>query len=235
VANGVITTGFILSIGYFSSTWGIKLPLFYIANKIPFIAAIRATQRYSLLLYFGVLILSGYGIQAVMTKVSRQLGLALVSLLSLFFLLEVYPSKLPFNPPTSAYKPSTLDNKIAELQSLETTKLIVLHYPIYTAMPGYPIQESTYMVDSTLHWANILNGFSGAEPLGFKADMQTLNTLPSSESIELLKKYSVNILAIHAPVTEQRRNEIKDFFEISKLGSILEVDKDQYLVVLNRE
>jgi len=157
-----------------------------------------------------------------------------VSAFAALFLFEVYPTNLPYGQPV-VYQPSILDTEIAKLSKNKTKPLVVLHYPIYTAMPGYPTNEAVYMVDSTTHWAKIMNGFSGAEPLGFKDNMKVLDTLPSPKALALLKKNNVDVLAIHAALPEARRLELKTFFEAQPSATIRRVGADQFLILLDQK
>jgi hypothetical protein len=232
MALALILIGYVLALGYFSTALGGKLPLYYIAQKFSFIAAIRAPQRFALLIYFGVLLLSGYGIAFLANKLNARLRGVAAAAFVLLFLFEVYPTNLPYGQPV-VYQPSILDTEIAKLSKNKSEPLVVLHYPIYTAMPGYPTNEAVYMVDSTTHWAKIMNGFSGAEPLGFKDDMKVLNTLPSPEALALLKKNHVNVLAVHAAVPESKRIELKTFFEAQPHVTIRQVGADQFLILLD--
>lgn len=227
----LILIGFVFALGYVSPALNVKLPLFYLAEAFPFMAAIRATQRYSLLIYFGVLILSGYGLAVLVSHLSKRNAILLTLAVSTSYLIETYPYNLGFGD-IAQYAPSELDREIAKMKLKTGEQLTIVHYPIYTAMPGYPTQESMYMLDSTLHWANLMNGFSGAEPKGFHNDMQILNGLPNIESLDLLHKNNVNVLAIHKTVPEQRRKEIKQFFEETKQGVLTPVGTDEYLVLL---
>jgi hypothetical protein len=232
-AIALLLIGFVFALGYVSPALNVKLPLYYLANIFPFMAAIRATQRYSLLIYFGVLILSGYGLAGLINHLSKRNAILLTLAVSTSYLIETYPYNLGFGE-IAQYAPSALDREIAKIKLETSEQLTIVHYPIYTAMPGYPTQESVYMLDSTLHWANIMNGFSGAEPKGFHDDMQILNRLPNIESLNLLQRNNVNVLAIHKTVPEQRRKEIKQFFEETKLGDVTHVGTDEYLVRLSR-
>lgn len=227
----LLLIGFVFALGYISPALNTKLPLYYLANTFPFMAAIRATQRYSLLIYFGVLILSAYGLAGLVSHLSKRNAILLTLAVSISYLIETYPYNLGFGE-IAQYAPSTLDREIAKIKLETSEQLTVVHYPIHTAVSGYPTQESVYMLDSTLHWANIMNGFSGAEPKGFHDDMQILNGLPNKKSLDLLHRNNVNVLAIHKTVPEQRRKEIQQFFEETKLGVITSVSADEYLVLL---
>ena len=227
----LILAGFILAMGYSSSILGIKLPLYYLSQIFPLLAAIRATQRYALLIYFGVLILSSFGMAYLLLYRKQWVRYQLTIIFSVLFLFEVYPYKLPFGAPT-VYLPSELDQKIASMKTVGNKAPVILHLPIYAAMPGYPTGDATYMVDSTLHWGKVLNGFSGAEPSGFKHDMVTLDQLPNQNSLSLLKQYGVNILAIHKALDPSRRKLLIDFFEQSDPGSVHRINQDEFLIVL---
>lgn len=227
----IILLGYILALGYSSPSLGIQLPLYYLSQAFPFFGAIRATQRYALLIYFGILILSGFGVIQLLANHQRITRSILVILLSALFLFEVYPYQLPFGQPMR-YTPSHLDQEIAHLKLVDGKKPIILHFPIYTTRPAYPTAEAIYMVDSTLHWGKILNGFSGAEPRGFRQDMLILNNLPSEEALEMLYQYDINVLAIHQPLESKQKNEILNYFEKSGRGEIHKISKEEFLVIV---
>jgi hypothetical protein len=229
----LILTGYVFALGFFSTFLGIKLPLYYLSEKISFFSAIRAPQRFALLIYFGILILSSYGLIALSTKLGYKIKALAMGVLVCVFILEVYPAKLPFAPiPT--YTPSAIDQEIARLSNQNNTKYKILHLPIYTARPGYPTQEATYMVDSTLHWNPILNGFSGAEPIGFKADMLALAQLPSTAALALLEKYNVTIVAVHKTTSAEQREALKTFVNNFPTWEITYIAPDEFLILRNQ-
>jgi hypothetical protein len=229
----LMLTGYMFALGFFSTFWGIKLPLYYLSEKISFFSAIRAPQRFTLLIYFGILILSSYGLIAISTKLGNKSKALATGVLVCVFILEVYPAKLPFGPiPT--YTPSAIDQEIAKLSTQNNTKYKILHLPIYTARPGYPTQEATYMVDSTLHWNPILNGFSGAEPIEFKADMLALAQLPSTAALALLEKYNVTIVAVHKTASAEQREALKTFVNNFPTWEITYTALDEFLIRQNQ-
>ena len=229
----LILIGYVLSMGHFDSSVNLHLPLYYLSQEIPFLAAIRATQRFVLLTYFGVLMLSGFGMHYLIVRLRSKAAYPVFTVVVALFLFEVYPAQLPWKELTH-YSVSSIDSAIAVKQRLTHSKLVVLHYPIYTVLPGYPTRESKYMVDSTSHWAKILNGFSGAEPKGFHKDMVMLNTLPKQEALALLNEYKVDVVALHKELDGTHKQAIKDFFNKVPTSSIEEVGRDEYLIFLNR-
>jgi hypothetical protein len=81
------------------------------------------------LIYFGVLLLSGYGIAFLANKLNARLRGVAAAAFVLLFLFEVYPTNLPYGQPV-VYQPSILDTEIAKLSKNKSEPLVVLHYPI---------------------------------------------------------------------------------------------------------
>jgi hypothetical protein len=227
----LIITGYIFALGFFSNAFGIKLPLYFLAQKISFFSAIRAPQRFALLIYFGVMILSCYGLITISQKLHQKTRIAILAAVVCVFILEVYPAKLPFTA-MPKYAPSNIDRALAKISKEEDRQFKILHFPIHTAKAGYPTQEATYMVDSTLHWNPIANGFSGAEPIGFKAEIRLLNELPNEDAVALIKKYEINVIALHAGIDPSHRARIIDFFKTSGTAEIKSISTTEQLIFL---
>ena len=63
-----------------------------------------------------------------------------------------------------AYEISRLDVAIPHLWRDETRAPVVVHLPVHYFLRAYATSEAVYMLDSTHHWARVVNGFSGASP-----------------------------------------------------------------------
>jgi hypothetical protein len=147
------------------------------------------------------------------------------------FLLEVFPFTLPIHADT-VYTVSAPDRAIASYQRSRSTPLVVLHLPINYFREPYPISEATYMVDSTAHWANILNGFSGGVPQGFLDRMATLNRLPDPAAVTLLRDLGVDVVAVHRGAAEN--GTLRDFFDRQPWATISPIPGGEYLVLISR-
>ena len=170
IATGIclVVVGFVLAKGFVSSQQ-VRLPLFHLSEVpgLDFLKGLRATQRFSLLLYFGIMILSGAGAATLAARCrSARAAWIAISLACLVFLAEVYPIRLPFEP--RPYEISRLDVAIPHLWRDETRAPVVVHLPIHHFLRAYATPEAVYMLDSTHHWARVVNGFSGASPHGFR-------------------------------------------------------------------
>ena len=231
IATGIclVIVGFVLAKGFVSSQQ-VRLPLLHLSEVpgLDFLKGLRATERFSLLLYFGIMILSGAGAAtlAARCRSARSAWIA-ISLACLVFLAEVYPIRLPFEP--RPYKISRLDVAIPRLWRDETRAPVVVHLPIHYFLRAYATPEAVYMLDSTHHWARVVNGFSGAEPRGFRRTMEALNALPESRGVAALAELGVDLVAIHRSAPSAKRRSLAAFFEEEPWATVYRVG-DEHLV-----
>jgi len=233
IGLALAVVGCVLALGFVSPRLGIPLPLHYIARALPFLAGMRATQRFSLVLYMGVLILSSLGIWHLARLVRPRLAHVMTAALCGLFLIEVFPVVLPVDPATR-YVVSAPDQFIADLQRQREAPLIVLHLPIFYFREAYPVSEAVYMLDSTAHWARILNGFSGGVPEGFMARMEVLNTLPSVRAVNIVLSLSVEVIALHGTAARDGPGSVAEFFANQPWSTVTRLPNGDAVVVVDR-
>ncbi len=227
----LVVVGYVLSLGFVSPSLGIPLPLHYLARAIPMLSGLCATQRFAVVVYFGVLILSSAGVQALTRTWPRRGQAAACAAACVLFLLEVFPFTLPVRA-DNVYAVSAPDRAIASYQRSRPTPLVVLHLPINYFREPYPVSEATYMLDSTAHWAEILNGFSGGVPRGFMERMATLNRLPQPDAVRLLRDLGVDVVAVHRGAAEN--GALREFFDRQPWATISPLPTGEYLVLIDR-
>jgi hypothetical protein len=88
------------------------------------------------------------------------------------------------------------------------------------------------MVDSTLHWNPILNGFSGAEPIDFKLNMLKLAQLPQPEALKVFTGQGVTALALHKSIDTNQRKQILEFFAHSALAETIFISENEQLILI---
>ena len=228
----LVVLGFVLAKGFISSH-NVRLPLFYLSELpgLDPLKGLHSTQRFSLLLYFGVMMLSAAGVAALTARQTRTgAKWAATVLVCGLFLAEVYPYALPFQP--RRYEVSRLDRAIAGMRYDDGDRPVVLHLPIHHFLDR-PFPEAIYMLDSTHHWARVVNGFSGAQPRGFPSRMAALASLPSDRGARSLAELDVDLVAIHRDVPRNQRRRLVDFFEEAPWATVYEVG-DEHLVVIDR-
>ena len=235
VATGIclIVVGFILAKGFVSSE-GVRLPLFYLSELpgLDMIKGLRTTQRYSLLLYFGVMILSGAGAAALAARCrNTRAAWVVISLVCIAFVAEVYPYRLPFEP--RRYEISRLDRAIPQLWRDQQRTPVVLHLPIHYFLRAHATPEAIYMLDSTHHWARVVNGFSGGEPRGFRRALEALEALPEERGVWVLAELEVDLVAIHRATPRDSRSSLTTFFEEVPWATVYRIG-DEHLVRIDR-
>jgi len=227
----LVAVGYVLSLGFVSTRLHIRLPMHYLATALPSLAGFRATQRFALVIYMGILVLSTSGLAALAGRCTRRRQVIVCAVVCGLFLLEVFPFTLPIHADTP-YNVSPPDRAIANFQRSRATPLVVLHLPINYYREPYPVSEATYMVDSTLHWSNILNGFSGGVPKGFTERMSTLNTLPDANAVKLLMDLGVDVVAVHRG--EIRKDALRQFFDRQPWATTSDLPTGEYVVTIDR-
>ena len=235
IATGIslVVVGFVLAKGFVSSQQ-VRLPLFYLSELpgLDFIRGLRTTQRFSLLLYFGIMILSAAGAAAIAARCrDTRNAWAAVALACLTFLAEVYPCRLPFEP--RPYEVSRLDRAIPQFWRREPRTPVVLHLPIYHFLRDHATPEAVYMLDSTYHWARVVNGFSGGEPRGFRRTLEALDALPDDRGVAALAALEVDLVAIHRAAPADRRRSLTAFFEAAPWATVYRIG-DERLVRIDR-
>ena len=108
-----------------------------------------------------------------------------------------------------------------------------MHLPIHYFLRAYATPEAVYMLDSTHHWARVVNGFSGAEPYGFRRTMEDLDALPERRGIAALAELEVDLVAIHGSAPAAKRRSLAAFFEDAPWATVYSVG-DEHLVRIDR-
>ena len=232
IGGALVVIGYALALGFVSPSVGINLPLHYAARVLPFLAGLRATQRFSLVIYMGILLLSSLGLARVIRTWRPRWQATATACVCALFLVEVFPVSLPISA-SHEYSPSAPDRFIAQYQKTRSERLVVLHLPIFYFREPYPTDEAKYMTDSTWHWARILNGFSGGQPLGFMERMRTLNTLPEPAAVRLVRDLGVDVIAVHGAAAHAG-NPLWDFFTRQDWAGVVRLPTEEFVVMLKR-
>jgi hypothetical protein len=227
----LVVVGYVLALGFASTRLAVPLPLHYLAQAVPALGGLRATQRFSLVIYMGLLVMSSLGLSAAIRNLSRRTQTIVVGIASVAFLLEVFPFSLPVHASTP-YAISAPDRAISSLQRRLAKPLVVLHLPINYFREPNPVSEAVYMLDSTAHWARLVNGYSGGFPSGFMDRMKELNTLPAPAAVRLMLDLDVDVLAVHRGTAQSAA--ILDHFKRQSWARIIPLSGDEFLVVIDK-
>jgi hypothetical protein len=72
----------------------------------------------------------------------------------------------------------------------------VVEFPFYDRRIDFHL-HTTYMLNSTVHWQPLVNGYSDHIPLDFRTLATTLATFPSKESFDAMRAQRVRYFTLH--------------------------------------
>jgi hypothetical protein len=163
---------------------------FGILARIPGVNLFRAPARFTVLTTLAIAALAAAGCATLHARFGR-LGRVLTVVAMLMFLGESRVVNFPGGgqpvvPVPDVYK---------QLASLPPGPVVSL--PDYAGTP-VAFDEANYQFFSTAHWHPIANGFSRAEPPGFRALMDRLKTFPAPTSINAMREVGIRYVVVRA-------------------------------------
>ena len=69
--------------------------------------------------------------------------------------------------------------------------------------------EPLYMYYAIEHWQRLVNGYSGFYPPSYVALLHDMTTFPSPESLERLRKSSVDFVVLHGELAEDELEYVR--------------------------
>ncbi len=206
---GLAGLGFLLSLGP-RTEGGLLLPLALVYKLVPVLGQFRATARFALLVVFALSLLAG--LAAARLK-GRPL---LLSVLAGAALLEIFPVGLGFDAcATAPFAPRPVDVWLksrnpapvgwpGDRQPRQRERKVVLELPDYSGTDKWP-RESLYMLYSTQHWMNLVNGYTRFYPPGYASDFQQYERFPDRESIAFMRRRGIDFVVVHLSALEEGR------------------------------
>ena len=191
VYSGLGLFAFLVSLGpYFLDLGGLVSPSRVLYWVVPPLQSLRAIARLAIVVTFCLALL----VSLVLSRFKPRTSAYLVPILGLLFLFEHYPVGLPWNPREAVpFQPRAVD---VWLKQEASEQKVLVELPGYS--PKRWTRESSYILYSTQHWLKLVNGYTRFYPDGYFQDQETLNTFPSAEALELLKRYGVDYVVVHS-------------------------------------
>ncbi|HTK29509.1 MAG TPA: hypothetical protein VL309_08160 [Vicinamibacterales bacterium] len=179
IYGGLAGLGFWASFG---PTAGLYTVLY---RLIPAFGLLRAPGRFALVVAFGLAVLAGIGVAALLARVrsANLVGCVVVAAAAAEF---VVPLQLPQAPP--------VDPVYRVLATLPRGPVIEM--PFYYPAVGL-FQHTKYMVASTAHWMPLVNGYSDYIPPDFYDHVNLLAPFPSRDAFRILQPGHVRYAVFH--------------------------------------
>ena len=179
--------GLILSLGPWlhlgSRALPIPLPAWLLYQFVPGFSVVRAPARFSILVTLGVALVMAGVVSSWFQAMRKKHVIGFIALASLL-MLECVNRPLPLQ---AIPHESGIPKVYHWMQSRE--ERVIVCYPL-----RYHLD---YMLYSLWHWKKLLNGWTGYMPNEFFEDERRLNTLPSTEAMETLKRRGAELIVIH--------------------------------------
>jgi hypothetical protein len=117
----------------------------------------------------------------------------------------------------------------------EQSDVVVLHFPINYFLHRQTNFEATYMLGSTLHWANVVNGYGSTVPSGFHNDMGILNMIPHPLGLQRACELGVTVIALNSRTPDHQRQTILGHFAAGDAGRAARISDTEWIIEVNKE
>jgi hypothetical protein len=165
--------------------------LFY--SWMPGFQNLRVPSRFAVLMMLGLAVLSGWGVLFLMEKWKRPrlrtIGPGILALLVLADYASVPMHLAKVNVGSQIPKIYAAVRKLPKEASL-----------VELPMPAHDweeFEEAAAVYYSIYHWRNIVNGYSGYAPPGYRVIREAMDEFPSESTFELLNNLEVGYLLVH--------------------------------------
>jgi hypothetical protein len=166
-------------------------------DTVPVFAWLRVPSRFGLIVVFGLSVLAGVALMALLSRVRHMTALAAAIAVMAAGELAVPLDFRQVTPVAPVYR---------LLSTLPRGPLIEM--PFYYREIDFP-QHTKYMLASTAHWMPLVNGYSDYLPADFVASVMTLAPFPSRDALKLLEPRRVRYAVFHMyGYNAENRNEV---------------------------
>jgi hypothetical protein len=163
---------------------------FGLLARVPGISLFRVPARFAELLTLALAVLAAGGCAMMHARFGRAGRLITIAAIPLL-LAESYVVQFPGGAP-QPLPPPAVYRFIATLPPGAAVS-----FPDYAGGPEW-FAEADYQYFSTAHWHPIANGYSRAEPPGFRALMNRLKTFPDAASAQTMRDAGIVYVVLHA-------------------------------------
>ena len=167
---------------------------------IPPFSFLRAPSRFGPVIMLSIAVFAAFGARAVIERLRRGRVIAVATLLVLAF---ADLNQVPFHWERAPSVP----RPYAMLAQLPPGP--VAEFPFYGERIAFHL-HTRYMLFSTFHWFPLVNGYSDHIPADFREAAVVLDSFPSDQGFNVLKRRRVRYVGMHWDLFGSRRAEIED-------------------------
>jgi hypothetical protein len=180
----IAAVGFVLSLGTHTPVYG------WLYQVFPPMRGLRAAARFGNLFLLGMSALAGLGLAGLRTTVDAKAGrFALILAAAVIAGANVEALRAPFE-----YRPFTGIPRLYALLADEP-RVVLAEVPFYP--PHAVFENAEYVLNSTVHWRPLMNGYSGYTPVSYAEYAAVFWYFPRDYAIEAMRRAGVTHVMVH--------------------------------------
>lgn len=200
--RGRETAIFYVSLGALAvwTSFGPSAGLYGLVSYLPVFTLLRAPSRFGIVLVLALSVLSAFAFRELLRRLPVSLRPAMALALAVAVLAELRIAPFGWDealPEPAGYRllAKMPDGPIADFPFFGGREALPLHTP--------------YMVYSTLHWKPLINGYSDYIPPRFRRESSVLDSFPSVDSFQVLRRYRTRYIGVHWSRFGERAEEVR--------------------------
>ena len=183
----------LITILAFLFTFGPNGPYVILYKYLPGFNGLRVPARFQIIVMFGISVLAAFGSGSLFRKLRGRVRVAVAVFLPLLILAEyaAFPIPLQEFPPDKAFP--AVYHWLAD----QKDDGAVLELPLPPPRFGLGLVECPRLYFSTLHWHNLVNGYSGFFPPVYDELLRRWRECPLEQNIRDCRDLGVRYLIVH--------------------------------------
>lgn len=180
----IAAAGLVLSLGTATPVYG------WLYSVFPPMRGLRAAARFGNLFLLGMSVLAGIGFALLRGRQARSRAATIAAGLVLLA-ANVESLRAPFEYRRFAGIPH-----IYELLASEPGPVVLAEVPFYPRQAVF--ENSEYVLNSTLHWRPLMNGYSGYTPDSYARYAEVFWYFPDEHAVQAMRSAGVTHVMVHA-------------------------------------
>lgn len=170
-------------------------------HTIPLFSFLRAPSRFGPVVMLAIAILAAVGVRRLLARAHAPRRALMAAALVAAAILELNAVPFRWERAPTLPKPYLL---LAQLP-----RAPMAEFPFYGGRVAYHL-HTQYMLFSTSHWFPLVNGYSDHIPADFREAAFVLDSFPSNDSFNVLRRRRVRYIVVHWGMFGPRRAEIEE-------------------------
>jgi hypothetical protein len=177
----------------FLFTFGPNGPYVLLHRFVPGFNGLRVPARFQIFVMFGIAVLAAFGAKALVGRIRGKVRLSVIVLLPLLILVEYAAFPLPLQdfPPDRAFP------EVYRWLAVRKDDGAVLELPLPAPRFGIGLVECPRQYYSTLHWHNLVNGYSGFFPPVYDELLIRWREYPIDQNVRDARDLGVRYIIVH--------------------------------------